>query len=89
MTVPLPIPNKGSCEPFKAGIHGAALGLMAVIGAYNAAAWLNRRERHFAVNALLHGLAVAWEQRHAAHHIAACRDCATAVVVDQETRRAA
>jgi hypothetical protein len=76
MTVPLPILQSGSCEPFKAGIHGAALGLVAIMGAYNAAAWLNRRERHLAVNALLYGLATFWEQRHVAHHIAACRRCA-------------
>jgi hypothetical protein len=83
MTVPLPILDKGSCEPFKAGIHGAALGLVAVMGAYNAAAWINRRERHLAINALLYGLAALWEQRHVAHHIAACRRCADQVAAEQ------
>jgi hypothetical protein len=85
MTVPLPILKSGSCEPFKAGIHGAALGLVAIMGAYNAAAWLNRRERHLAVNALLYGLATFWEQRHVAHHIAACRRCAEQAAAERAT----
>lgn len=67
----LKILNSGSCEPFKAGVHGTALGLAAVMGLYNAAAWLRRRERHLFVNALLYGLAVVWESKHVAHHVAA------------------
>jgi hypothetical protein len=74
MTVPLPILQKGSCEPFKAVVHGASLGLFAIMGLYNAAAWINRRERHLAVNALIYGLGVAWERRLVAHHIEACRE---------------
>jgi hypothetical protein len=73
MTVPLPILSKGECEPFKACVHGAALGLCALMGLYNAAAWINRRERHLAINAIVYGLAVAFEQRHVAHHLIACR----------------
>ena len=78
MTVPLPILTKGTCEPFKAVVHGASLGLFAIMGLYNAAAWINRRERHLAINALIYGLGVAWERRLVAHHIEACRDTAVA-----------
>jgi hypothetical protein len=73
MTVPLTILKQGSCEPFKAVVHGASLGLFAIMGLYNAAAWINRRERHLAVNALIYALGVAWERRLVAHHIDACR----------------
>lgn len=72
----LPILNSGSCEPLKAGVHGFAMGLAAVMGLYNAAAWVQRRQRHLAVNAIIYALAIAWEQRHVAHHITACRQLA-------------
>ena len=70
----LPILQRGSCEPFKAGVHGAALGLAAVMGLYNAAAWLQRRERHLMVNAAVYMLAIVFEQRHVARHLHTCRD---------------
>lgn len=73
MTVPLPILQKGSCEPFKAAVHGTSLGLFAIMGLYNAAAWINRRERHLAVNAVIYALGVAWERRLVAQHIETCR----------------
>ena len=72
----LPILRRGSCEPFKAGIHGAALGLAMAMGLYNAAAWLHRRERHLMVNAVVYGMAFAFEKRHVAHHLNTCRDLA-------------
>jgi hypothetical protein len=81
MTLPLPILKKGSCEPFKAACHGASLGLFAIMGLYNAAAWINRRERHLAVNAVIYGLGVAWERRLVAHHVATCRERAAATPV--------
>jgi hypothetical protein len=62
----------GSCEPLKAAIHGIALSLAAVMGAYNAAAWLRRRQRHLAVNAVIYIAAVVWEQRHVAQHRVFC-----------------
>jgi hypothetical protein len=68
----LPILNNGSCEPFKAAIHGVTLGLVALMGLYNGAAWLRRRQRHLAINTALYVAAVIWEQRHVAHHLAAC-----------------
>jgi hypothetical protein len=61
-------------------MHGASLGLCALMGLYNAAAWINRRERHLAINALVYGLAVAWERRLAAHHVLACRVAQRAIV---------
>ena len=58
----------GSCEPLKLGVHATALGLAAVMGIYNAAAWLARRDRHLAVNTLLYTALFMWEQHHVAHH---------------------
>ena len=82
MTVPLPILKQGSCEPFKAVVHGASLGLCAIMGMYNAAAWINRRERHLALNAVIYALGVAWEHRLVAHHLESCRDaCARTPVL--------
>ena len=63
----------GSCETLKAGVHATALGLATVMGIYNAAAWLRRREQHLAVNAVLYAALAAWEQKHVAHHIAELR----------------
>lgn len=63
----------GSCEALKAGVHATALGLAAVMGIYNAVAWLRRREQHLAVNAVLYAALAAWEQKHVAHHLAARR----------------
>jgi ADP-ribosylglycohydrolase len=65
----------GSCEPLKASVHGAALGLFAVMGLYNAAAWLSRREQHLAINAVLYAVLAAWEQQQVARHVAASRRC--------------
>jgi hypothetical protein len=73
MKRPLPILNHGSCEPLKAAVHGLAFGLAAVMGAYNAAAWVQRRERHLAVNAAMYALALIWERRLVTHHLDACR----------------
>jgi hypothetical protein len=74
MTVPLPILKHGSCEPFKAVVHGASLGLFALMAVYNAAAWINRRERHLAVNAVIYTLGVAWEHRLVTRHLDTCRE---------------
>jgi hypothetical protein len=78
MTVPLPILKQGSCEPFKAVVHGASLGLFAIMGMYNAAAWINRREKHLAINAVIYALGVAWERRLVAHHLDSCRNAQAA-----------
>jgi len=68
--VQLEVLDCGSCERLKAGVHGAALGLAVVMGAYNAAAWLRRRQPHLAINAVLYAALAAWEQQHVAHHLA-------------------
>ena len=62
--------NSGSAEAVKTGVHVTALGLMALMGAYNAAAWLQRRQPHLAINAVLYAALAAWEQQHVAHHLA-------------------
>jgi hypothetical protein len=73
MTIKLDVLQCGSCEPLKLGVHGVALGLAVVMGAYNAAAWLTRREHHLAVNAVLYAMLTAWEQKHVSHHLAELR----------------
>jgi hypothetical protein len=70
MTMDLKVLKCGNCEPLKLGIHAAALGLAALCGIYNAAAWLSRRERHLAVNAVLYAALIAFEHQHVTHHIA-------------------
>lgn len=73
MKIDLDVLKCGSCEPLKLSVHGAALGLAVVMGLYNAAAWLSRREQHLAVNAVLYAMLTAWEQKHVAHHLAELR----------------
>jgi len=73
MTLDLPVLKCGNCEPLKLGVHAGALGLAALCGIYNAAAWLSRRETHLAVNTVLYTALIIWEQQHVAHHIAALR----------------
>jgi hypothetical protein len=86
MAVRLSILEHGNCEPFKAAIHGAALSLAVVMGLYNAAAWLHRRERHLWVNAVVYGLLTEYERRLVAHHINSCRTLA--LVVAQNAQHA-
>jgi len=73
MTMDLKVLKCGNCEELKLGVHGLTLGLAAVCGLYNAAAWLSRREQHLAVNAVLYAALIAFEQRHVSHHIAEMR----------------
>jgi hypothetical protein len=68
----LDILDSGNCEPLKAVVHGAALGLAALMAAYNGAAWLRRRQSHLAVNTLIYVAAVFWEQRRVADHLLPC-----------------
>ena len=75
MTAPKPsltILDPGNCEPLKAAFHGAALVLAGVMGAYNTAAWLRRRQSHLAINAVIYLAAALWEQRHVTHHLYPC-----------------
>jgi hypothetical protein len=73
MTMDIEILDRGTSEEIKLGVHAAALGLAVVMGAYNAAAFLKRRERHLAVNTVLYAVLTAWEQQHVAHHWAEIR----------------
>jgi len=73
MTMDLQVLKCGNCEPLKVGVHATALGIAALCGLYNAAAWLSRREQHLAVNAVLYAALIAFEQRHVSHHIAELR----------------
>jgi hypothetical protein len=73
MEMDLKILHCGSCEGLKTGVHVLALGLAAVMGAYNAAAWLSRRQTHLGVNAVLYAALLAWEQQHVVHHLAEMR----------------
>jgi hypothetical protein len=66
----LPILQCGNCEPLKASVHGAVMGLAALCAAYNLAAWLTRQQKHLAVNTLLYSGVVAWEATHVRHHLA-------------------
>ena len=68
----LEVLNAGRCEPLKAAVHGVLLTTAAVCAAYNTAAWLRRRQRHLAINAVLYTAAVLWERCHVAHHLTAC-----------------
>ena len=73
MTMDLKVLKCGNCEELKLGVHGLTLGLAALCGLYNAAAWLSRREQHLAVNTVLYAALIAFEQRHVSHHIAEMR----------------
>jgi len=53
----------------KLGLRGLALGVAALCGLYDAAAWLSRRQRHLAVNAVLYSAWILFEQRHVVHHV--------------------
>ena|SRR5258708_5183981 len=73
MTLDLKVLKCGSCEELKLGVHALALGVAALCGAYNAAAWLSRREPHLAVNTVMYAALIAFEQQHVSHHIAELR----------------
>jgi hypothetical protein len=73
MTMDMKVLKCGNCEEVKLGVHAMALGLAALCGAYNAAAWLSRREKHLAVNAILYAALIAFEHQHVAHHFAELR----------------
>ena len=82
----------GACEPLKAAVHGVLMATVAVCAAYNTAAWLKRRERHLAINAIVYTLATIWEHRHVVHHLIECEPAAPPVlhlVSDASDRTAA
>jgi hypothetical protein len=73
MKMDLKVLKCGNCEPLKLGVHALALGVAALCGAYNAAAWLSRRERHLAFNSVLYAALIAFELQHVSHHMAELR----------------
>jgi hypothetical protein len=66
----------GNCEPLKAAVHGLLLATVSLCAAYNAAAWLKRRQRHLAFNAVIYGAAIWWEHTHVMHHRVGCKPAA-------------
>jgi hypothetical protein len=73
MEIELRILKCGNCEPLKLGVHAGAFGLAVIMGLYNAAAWLSRRETHLAINAVLYAALTAWETEHVRHHFVEMR----------------
>jgi hypothetical protein len=73
MDLDLPVLQCGKCEPLKLSVHAGMLGIATLCLAYNAAAWLSRRQTHLAVNTVLYSCLTIWEQRHVAHHLAELR----------------
>ena len=59
----------GRCEQLKAGTHALALVTAATCAVYNLSAWLVRRQRHLAINAIVYSAAMAWELMHVRHHL--------------------
>lgn len=84
MTMDLDVLHCGSCEEVKLGVHATALGIAALCGLYNAAAWLRRREQHLAVNTVLYAALVVWEHRHVAHHAAELQRPRTGPIVSAD-----
>lgn len=74
----LEVLDSGRCEPLKAAVHGVLLATMAVCAAYNGAAWVKRRQRHLAINAVLYSAGVWWERCHVVHHLSGCPQPSTA-----------
>jgi hypothetical protein len=73
MTMDLKVLKCGNCEELKLGVHALALGVAALCGLYNAAAWMSRRERHLALNTVMYAALIAIEQQHVSHHIVELR----------------
>jgi hypothetical protein len=81
--------NAGNCERVKAAVHTVALVTAAVCGAYNIAAWVVRRQKHLAANALLYSAAVIWEIEHVRHHLNAKSAQPGSLTVREQQERAA
>ena len=76
--------DSGECEPLKIAVHAVLLATMGVCAAYNSAAWLKRRQRHLAINAVLYTAGVFWERCHVMHHLEACADGLPACAAEPE-----
>ncbi len=77
----LSILENGTRETLKGAIHGVALCLAALIGMYNAAAWLQRRQPHLAVNTLVYTALILFECQHVRHHLASPRETAASAAL--------
>ena len=64
--------DNGECEPLKAAVHGVMFATVCLCAAYNTAAWLKRRQRHLAINAIIYISAALWERGHILHHLEPC-----------------
>src|SRR5262245_3471693 len=64
--------DNGRCEPLKAAVHGVLFATVCLCAAYNTAAWLKRRQRHLAINAIIYIGAIWWERGHIVHHLEPC-----------------
>ena len=53
--------SKGSDEIYKGVLHAYLAGVLTVIGSYNLAAYLTRKDRHLLTNAIIYTVAVGWE----------------------------
>ena len=69
MEMELRILQCGNCEHLKLGVHASAFGLAAIMGLYNAAAWLSRREMHLAIYTVLYVALPASEREHVLHRL--------------------
>ena len=81
--------DNGECEPTKAAVHGVLMATVAVCAAYNAAAWIKRRQTHLAINAIVYSAAVWWERCHIVHHLRSCRDSSSTVCPGDKLKDAA
>lgn len=63
----------GHFERLKLAVHAVAALTGGAMAIYNAAAWLERREPHHAVNAILYTAFTGYEIPHVQHHYRAIR----------------
>lgn len=68
---PASFAQAGVGEDLKALVHGATCVCVGLMAGYNLVAWLHRRERHLAVNAVLYSALAVWEGQQIGHHLAA------------------
>ena len=81
--------DSGQCEPLKAAVHGVVMVLAGVCALYNMAAWLKRRQRHLAINAVFYTSTVWFERCHVMHHLAACPPVVPAETCSNDLKSAA
>lgn len=64
----------GVGEDLKAAVHTATLVCVGLMAGYSIVAWLQRREPHLAVNAVLYSSLTFWEGKKVGHHLEAWRN---------------